>query len=326
MHRVAFWAHPQAFLLPGGGEVQLRETLRALKGLGEDVVMFAPWGEEGDASILHVFGLHKDNVGLVSTWKTLGRRVVVSPIFYALSWVDSLRTGDVGVIRTRVACYDGAKRYLLRAADFVLPNSEAEARLLVAMGVDLGKVRVVRNAVAQAWPSESVGGGRKGRHARRLLVLGRFESRKNQLRFLRWLDRAKGEWLEECRVLGRVVDRAYFEACSRFAGGQIVVSEAALEYGSPEHLALFRWATTVVVPSWYETPGLVGLEGASMGCEVWCTNRGCAAEYFERAVPFDPFTFRELNRAREAPIVPSSWQRVSWAGVAAELSGLYRQL
>lgn len=57
-------------------------------------------------------------------------------------------------------------------------------------------------------------------------------------------------------------------------------------------------AKVVVLPSWFETTGLVGLEGGIKDCNVVITNRGYAKEYFRDFVWYcDPDSLSSIRKA-----------------------------
>ena len=105
----------------------------------------------------------------------------------------------------------------------------------------------------------------------------------------------------------------------------VSVDEAALA-------GLFCGARVHVLPSWFETTGLVSLEAALSGCSIVSTSRGHAAEYFEDfAWDCDPgqpdSILAAVRSAWNAPPAPALRDRIlghyTWAHVAEATMAAY---
>ena len=82
--KIAFFVYPSALQAPGGGEILLLKTKEALEKKGISVKLFNQWEDKlKNFDILHVFGSVKDCLGIMETAKSLGVKVVLSPIFWS---------------------------------------------------------------------------------------------------------------------------------------------------------------------------------------------------------------------------------------------------
>ncbi len=312
MPRVLMWM-PSASDIPGGHRVQFHLTSDALQRLGVPLrTSTDPDPDMTDVDVVHGFGLSADQVH----WcRSMGLRTALSTIYWGCDyrikqpWKNQLRSLPQAVFRgarlSRAAfrghgevvrvCLTEARRELSQAlvfaaADVLLPNARGEAE---AIGRDLGvstPSHWVPNGVS---PGVFSPGEDSFESRRRLLYVGRIEPHKNQLGLIKAMDGTEIgltivgpphphhlEYLDECRRRCR----GWVEFLD-----PLPVSELA---------ALYRSARVHVLPSWFETTGLVSLEAALSGCGIVTTERGYAREYLgDHAWYCDPSDSRSIREA-----------------------------
>ncbi len=292
---------------PGGGEVQMHATARALNRMGLCVRMWRPWEDDLHwAQCLHLFGSEPEHLPVVEVARRRGVPVVLSPI----AWFDlAACLGEQGnwpcriaaaakfVVRAAWPQVPTWRRRLYRAVDLLLPNSHAEARQLIRyFGVPTDKLHVVPNGAderfAQAQPELFE---RRFGIRRFVLCPGRIEPRKNQLALI--------EALSDCGlplvILGDPVpNHQWYAARCRRKAGRNVHFIPALPHGDPLLAAAYAAAACVVLCSWFETPGLAALEAALCGTPVVVPARGSAREYFGPAAQYvDPGNRQSIRQA-----------------------------
>ena len=286
---VLLHAPSHALQAPGGGEVQLCRTARALDDLGVRVRPFNPWVNRlGGARLLHLFGMSREGLELARVARSKGVPVALSPICWfepaalralAPSRLGACRALGAWAIRRGFPRLPGWRRELLGLADAVLPNSEAEASQLNRLfGIDPGRVRVVPNGVmpcgrtADPDPFRRHYGGSDF-----VLYAGRIEPRKN----VQGLVRACRDLGLPLVAIGDAVpgSESYAERCRR-EGGSGVHWIDRLEPDDPILASAFAASRVFAMPSWFETPGLSALEAALAGAAVVITPFGCTREYF----------------------------------------------
>ena len=90
-----------------------------------------------------------------------------------------------------------------------------------------------------------------------------------------------------------------------------------------------------MLPSWFETTGLVSLEAALSGCSIVSTSRGHAREYLDRFATYcDPgrpdSVLAAVRQAWAAPPSPELRQRIldryTWSHVAEATVAAYATL
>jgi glycosyltransferase involved in cell wall biosynthesis len=282
-------AGSSAFQEPGGGEVQLIETARHLEGLGHAVRPFVPWIDRIEQSrLLHLFGMSREGLELARVARSRGVAVVVSPICWleprAFGPLAGSRLGGIGArlkwLARGVAPRGlGWRGSLLRLADLVLPNSEAEADQLVSrFGADRDRVEVVPNGVDRRFDGADPAVARERFGAEPFaLFVGRIEPRKNVMGAIQAARRAGRRLV----VIGGVVPghEDYARRCGK-AGGSAVTWVGAVAATDPLLASSYAAARVLVLPSWFETPGLAALEAALAGCAVVITPYGSTREVF----------------------------------------------
>lgn len=316
--------------VPGGGEIQLAQTQSGLLRHGVAARCWDPVGGRlEDIDCLHLFGSHREWLPLIVRARQAGKRVAVSPI----AWFDlasrwhapgagfrRLR-GTVGQLaRSLFPRLPDWRSRLYHGADILLPNSQAEAQQLTRyFGVAPQKIQVVPNGadprLAFASPdtfAERVGGPGF------VLCAGRIEPRKNQLELIRALAGIETRLV----VLGDVVPghEAYAAACRRAASDNVVF-HPAIAHGSPLLASALAACGCLVLPSWFETPGLVAIEAAMSGTPLVLTERGATVEYFgtlaQYVAPRDRAAMRRcvlgaLAQPRNPVLANLSLQRYTW--------------
>ncbi|HID78202.1 MAG TPA: glycosyltransferase [Planctomycetaceae bacterium] len=274
---------------PGGGQVQMYSLLEALRALGVKVRLWRPWEDRlSDVGVIHLFGSHAEHLGLVEAARRQGVPVVLSPI----AWFDPLSywaeprglarrvAGCVGLmLRAVVPGVPSWRRRLYHGVDRLLPNSQAEAEQLMRyFHVPPARIQVVPNG---ADPRFAEGDpepfarlvGRRGF----VLVPGRIEPRKNQLRLIEAIRR----WDFPTVVLGDPVPghEVYYQRCRRAAGREVQFI-GRLDHKDPLLASAYAACGCVALASYYETPGLVALEAGMSGTPLVLPSAGAAPEYF----------------------------------------------
>ena len=285
----------------GGHVVQLEKTADALRHAGLTVdTSYSATPEQTEIDLVHGFGLSAADI---RQWHSRGIRVAVSTIY----WDRAYRTG-VGrhdlTARTvagrglraakfaRVAALGrgplldaclsetAAERESYAAfesADLLLPNAKGEGRSIVAdFGVTTPIVTVPNGVDPERYSSEGI----PFEDRDLVLYVGRVEPHKNQLGLINAL---RGSGLPLMIAGHEHPDHAdYVRACRAAGEGWVDFHLSPSSFGASELADLYRRARVHVVPSWFETTGLVSLEAALSGCSIATTSRGHAGEYFEQ--------------------------------------------
>ena len=345
---------------PGGGEIQLLATARALRDLGVTARLWRPWEESlSEARCLHLFGSLPEHLPLVEAAKRAKVPVLLSPITW-FDWRSYWREPKSLLRRCKAVAGFAARaawpklpswrRRLYHAVDMLLPNSNAEAAQLTRyFQVPSQKIHIVPNAadsrfaggtpnaflrllerqVSETTPTDV---RIKLTDSRFVLSVGRIEPRKNQLGLIRAL-RGSGTPVV---LLGDAVPghERYWKACRRAADASVVFLPR-MDHNDPLLRSAYAACGCLALTGWYETPGLVALEAAMTGTPLVLPRSGSAEEYFGReaayVAPNDLAGIRHaVSQALESPRSKTSAERVqacfTWETTAEATQEAYRRV
>ncbi|MDQ4039106.1 MAG: glycosyltransferase family 4 protein [Actinomycetota bacterium] len=217
---------------------------------------------------------------------------------------------------------------LCESADLLLPNSRPEVEHLVReLGVSTpwrvvpngADPEVFSNQGAPSWEERSG-----------VIYVGRIEPHKNTLSLIQ----AMRQINLDLTIVGEPHPHHpdYVRRCHRAAGPHTQFMSARPQDVLPD---LLRRARVHVLPSWYETTGLVSLEAALCGCNVVSTSLGHATDYLGPAAWYcDPASQRSIRAAVLAAhdaqprgdLAKRIRDRFTWQHAAASTLGAYEQV
>jgi glycosyltransferase involved in cell wall biosynthesis len=261
----------------GGLQIQITETLTALRSLGVDAGLADPVRESlSKYDVLHVFSAHHGNHLILDTAKSLGIPVVLSPVLHPV-WTSSLvRRADVlerivgrltgWMITTNYALIKGA---INRAQCLVALGSSEKLALETNFGADPARVVVIPNGVSGRYfladPDPFT--KRFGFESGFVLCVAAINSRKNQLALVNALKGTAtplvliGECLSE--------NAAYLEALT---ASQDVHYLGPMAPDDPMLPSAYAAAAVTVLPSTSEVMPLTVIESLAAGTPVVMTN------------------------------------------------------
>jgi glycosyltransferase involved in cell wall biosynthesis len=190
-------------------------------------------------------------------------------------------------------------RYVLRNADLLLPNSWNEGHLLVNhFKVDPKKIHPVPIGVdekfARAKPDKFA--GEYGINDF-LLFVGRIDKNKNVLNLIKAYKRTGLE--TKLVIIGHTSNKEYLGKCLKAAeGDKNVIFCGFMPHDSDLLSSAYAAAKALILPSWFETPGIVALEAGLAGANVAITKIGGTTEYFKSlAFYIDPYKLSSIEKA-----------------------------
>ncbi len=328
--------------------VQFEKTAGALAEAGLDVVTDltdAPPTTEVD--LVHGFGLSADHI---RHWHRRGVPVALSTIYWERSYRQdggpgrptSARALAGRIVRSaqfarscwqgRTALTEACLQWItedvrdlaqFEAADLLLPNAVGEGDSIRRdFGVSTPIVPIPNGVDPDRFP-ESVEPFDQRSY---VLYVGRIEPHKNQLGLIEAL---RGSGLPLVIAGHAHPDHPrYIRQCQDAGAGWVTFH---VSFDESELADLYRRARVHVLPSWFETTGLVSLEAALSGCSIVSTSRGYAREYFEDLAWYcDPArgesVLSAVRSAWASPPRPAlrdrvlehyTWERVAEATIAA---------
>ena len=311
--RALLWM-PGGDRVPGGHYVQIQQTCKHLRFLDVDAnISFAADADVSGYDIVHGFGLGPKEVRYC---RQRGLPVVLSTIYWndyvtfrrgsSQQWHTWEGRGRTGFVLLRSALQGRhvekcaaitsklqGQRVVFEMSDLLLPNSQMEADAIQADLTTTTPYHVVPNAVDPTMFNPAATQGSIGRN--HVLFVGRFEPHKNQLGLI---EAMRGADIPTVLVgPPHPHHPAYYEHCKRQATKNITILP-----GVPQEklAALYSAAKVHVLPSGFETTGLVSLEAALCGCNIVTTDRGYTREYFQDMAWYcDPYDPQSIRRAIE---------------------------
>lgn len=360
--KVLFATHQTAFQQhSGGGEVQLSKTEAALRSQGVTVERFDPFETQiHEYDLLHVFSSHPNLCTLVEYADQVGVPAVVSPIYYdnvheilqsplrfarnagnypySLKSVLSKSIEQVAPEKL-VSALDPKKR-LYDAAAALFPNSYREGELLQRrFDAPSKKIHVVPNGVDERFTDATPAVFEASYDAEDfVLMVCSIDPRKNLITALEALEGVG----KDIVVIGsprdgKEEDQRYAERFERTASE---ISEKVYLLGHVDHesdllASAYAACDVFLLPSWFETPGLVALEAGLAGAKVAITKFGPTEEYFGDHVQYvDPTSKRSIRRGvQQAAREPDTLglrerieQNYLWRHVATTTKSAYEKV
>lgn len=344
---------------PGGDTVQVINTARQLEQLGVEVVISADCLMDlSTFDCVHLWNLervHETYVHMTNA-RSQGKCMVLSPIYWTNAgsaatlrriqpwrlrpthenaknvyrYLQARSTSErraIGLALRRG--WARCRREILDSVGAILPNSQAEARLLAAQAPPGARIFAVPNGVDPELcrRMETFDFDPPPRRSG-VLCVAHFDVRKNQLRLI--------EALRDTDIQVTFVGRprrmheGYFRRCLLRAGPYMKFLGLR---NYEEVLQLMLYSKVHVCPSHFETPGLASLEAAALGCRLALGDCPPVREYFQdHAVYFASRDVAAIRRgvlaALDAPPAKSLPRRVldnfTWMHAAKATLGAYR--
>ncbi|OYD15883.1 hypothetical protein CH330_04310 [candidate division WOR-3 bacterium JGI_Cruoil_03_51_56] len=312
--KVLFGTFSAATVLGGGVKVQVDALARELERLGVIVERFNPWKDYrlSDFDLFHLFSANVGTFHLGRAMKGQGIKLVVSPVFFSRH--SPRRVATMIAVAKRFRKKGGFWtehlfcKELCNMADLVLPNTRTEADLIIqAFSIPGDKVSIIPNGVDErfyyAKPDEFI---RQYGIKNFVLYAGHIGlGRKNVLPFLKVMKELNLPTV----LIGRVIDNEYGNRCRKIIRQSPNITHIpVLPPNSPLLGSAYAACDTIVLPSFYETPGLAALEAGLAGAKVCITKFGGTVEYFGQYANYlDPYSESSIKESvNEAVTKPKS--------------------
>lgn len=222
------------------------------------------------------------------------------------------------------------KRFLLKNADIVLPNGQAELEGLVSDFTAPKLALVVPNGADDDFMEAKADSFiNKYQLSDFVLSVGRVETRKNLVALAKACKKLE---LPLVLIGNDKLEPDYVSQVRKAAGEKfVIVPELPYEQlGSA-----YKAAKVHALVSWFETPGLSNLEAAVAGCNIVSTNVGTANEYFgDMAWYASPNDQHSIEHALKAAFLAPKTKalarhilhRFSWNQVAEITEKAYKKI
>ncbi|GGE22973.1 glycosyltransferase [Streptococcus himalayensis] len=318
--------------MPGGDTIQILKTKEQLEKLGVEVdISLELEPDLSNYDLVHLTNItriHETYIQMKNA-KSQGKPVALSTIFWPMEEFEQkgqhglrkllsrylnidnierlkiLARGlknwgiwDKSTVNLLTVGYTDMQKFVIENTDIFLPNAELEMQMLnKVFGVQKKNYIVVPNAIDKDIVEKyrDVQDTEFEEYKDAIICVGRIEARKNQLALLQALQDTDYKVI----LVGKVSDnfKKYFESIK-----DIVDKNENFFYiesiPNDKLYKLFKLCRVSVLPSWLDTPGLVSLEAAAMGCSLAVSHIGTTVEYFgEEAFYCSPDDIESIKRA-----------------------------
>ena len=328
--RIAFDHHLPFLLAHGGFQLQMEQTLSALRAIGVDAEWLRFWDAGQQPDIIHFFG--KPDSAYLRFARGKGIKTVVNELLTGLGSrsESKLRIQSAVVRIAKKMCPQAASRMRWDAgdiADALVALTPHEAHLMRSVfHAPWEKIHVVPNGVADVFLQQ-------GTEQRQdwLLCTAVIHPRKRVLELAEAATRAA----TPLRIYGRPYDdrEQYFRDFLRVVQSSGGLVQWCGELTDQEELArIYRRAKGFVLLSTMESLSLSALEAAACKTPLllsdlpWATTTfGRGAEYAQNTGRVEVIAAR-LRKFYDCPGSPTGFQPCSWTQVARQLRRLYESL
>ena len=311
--RVLMQSRNNFFSLQGGDTIQLLKTKSELERLGVKVDISLDLEPDlSNYDVVHLSNLTRiqETYIQMKNAKKQNKPIVLSTIYWPTDEFEKI--GQVGWRKMLNKCLDINKeerlkavyryittkeernkatveliknkyvemqREVLMTVDCCLPNSKTEIeKLEKTLNIGTLKYIVVPNGIDKnivQTPLQNTTEFEQYRDA--IICVGRIDTRKNQLNLVKALD-GSGKKL----VLVGAVSKnhvKYFEQIKPYLEKNEYFTYIP-HIDNTKLYQLFKVCKVNALPSWFDTPGLVNLESAAMGCNLAISSKGTTKDYF----------------------------------------------
>ncbi len=370
--RVLMQIRSNAFSLQGGDTLQLIKTKEGLIKKGHDVdVSLELKPDLKNYDVIHLFNITRVQETFIQSQnaKKQNKPIVLSTIYWpnnefeknngglglrgffgrtlsidqiermkAIAKFLVLNQRDEGTKYLITHSYRKMQQQILDSADVFLPNAMEEMNQIkhhLNFVANQDDVVVVPNAIDNDLVkiSDDIYSGKYDKYKNWIVCVGRIDPRKNQLKLLESLEGTDYKLL----LIGKCSNgqKNYFQKVMKK-----IKNNKNIEYldhvPNNELYQIYKACKVSVLPSWYETPGLVSLEAASMRCNIVVSEKGTTKDYFGNYAFYcditNPFSIREqIDKAFNTPFDENFRDYIlknyTWNKAAMETEkGYYRAL
>lgn len=331
-----------AGIVHGGVRMQSQKTAEYLQNIGHSVDLFNPWESCDPESYdcIHLFLAANETLTAAQRLSGLNSKLVVSPVFFTrrspatIRKVMRLEKFGSQYVTGFFSDYS-IKAGVCDAADLVLPNTKAEARLISeGLGINQEKVIVIPNGVDPRFEHASpvLFHGTYGIQNFTLFVGDASAERKNLYPLLKHYKTEDPPLV----IIGARNNSPYSEACMQIINtNENIHFLGPMDHDDPLLESAYAAASVFTLPSQFETPGIAALEAALAGCNIAITDVGGTREYFgEHADYIDPENETSIMPAIRAAHEKTKTDTLknhiketcTWAAVAQKTEKAYRSI
>lgn len=341
MLRVAVLSYPMLFQRQGGLQIQILETIAALKRLEIQAELINPNQDNlADYDLVHVFSAINGNYRLVEAAKGVARPVVISPLIRP-DWTKYTGLRErfldrlVGKLsRWHIHTTYREINFCLQTSDFIVALGEIEKKSITdAFGIISSKIDVIPNGIPQRFfeASSDLFTEEYGLEPGFVLCVAAINSHKNQLALAQALQDTS------CKIVlvGQCLetDKDYLAQILDFPN---VFYSGSLDYQDPLLVSAYAAAGVFCLPSRSEVMPLSVLEALASGTPAIVTKHHSmdVSGMHQVLAEIEPDSHEQIRSTVNRFLIGSISSEqcrnavfhLNWDNVAQDLSGIYRSL
>lgn len=335
-----FGSYQAISILEGGVKTQVLSLKTELEKNGHQVILFDCWENYSfkDTDFIHLFCAHIGTYHLAKSIKALGARIILTPVIYSRRSPKLIRTAlpftkylaKIGILHP----YQIASE-LCEMSYIITPNTQQECLLIKSgFNIEASKIYLLPNGVNERfYHADPTIFTSKYKIKNFILYVGHIGwPRKNVLNLLKAVKDIDFPLV----LIGKLIDNEYGYACLnliRSRKNTLLIND--LEHTSPLLASAYAACDTLVLPSWYETPGLVALEAALAGAKIVITPYGGTKEYFKDYAQYiNPFSIKSIKDAiiksleqqKDNLLREYIYKHYLWSHAAQKLIDIYKRI
>ena len=319
----------------GGVQHRIRKTVSALREKGVSAEYFNQFESNvALCDILHVFGYTCENLGLIRCAKAYGKKVVISPVAPLINGrkIDFYRMLSHFPIQTTYKLLIQS----IQLADLVIVETKKEADFIRKhYRIPLERIEIIPNGAEEITVADESVFDAIGKKCKYILHVGRFDENKNQINVIKAMRKTN---IDVVFAGGAShMDLKYYDLCKKEAEGYANFHFLGwLDADSPLLRSAYANADTFVMPSYYETFGLVIVEAGIAGAKLALSSTLPILDYeaFKDCKTFNPADITEMrecimeviNMPANATLANRIKHDFSWKAVAQKHSECYEGL
>jgi len=280
---------------PSNGVVSQALTWKkGLENAGHQVCLVNMWEPNNwaDFDVLHLFGFSQYMYEFINGVKKINSNIVLSPIL----------DPSVSINRMKLYSYWGNDKLRLYNSNYclrklkldikkILVRSEFESKYIEkSFGFEKEKISIVRLSYDTNRFCSDVVNTKRSDFCLHISLLT--DERKNVKRLIE----SARKYGFKLKLAGKLRNKSEVDLLNSW-----IDDAENIEYlgflSFDDMIELYNKAKVFVLPSTYEGVGIVGLEAASMGCDIAVTNIGGPKEYYSKyARQVDPFSIDSIGK------------------------------
>lgn len=328
--KVRIVSYPHVGLGKGGMNIQIKNTIDALKQNRVNVIEHNFMDNEIAEDVLHVFGTHSSSMRLVEHCRKLNVPVIISTVFNRFDVSSTRKKLDKYFMNIPGFLSElSTVKKMLNLADLIIALNDEERELLIYyFGLNKDKIIVIPNGIDEEYLNNSDAKFNIKKNV--VLNVASITPIKNQLNLIKASINAP--W--ELRLVGPVGDLEYFRLCQNIANGaKNITFVGSLPYNSVLLQNEYAEAKTFCLPSFSEVQPLSIIEAAAYNCNIVVSNRFPLNKELKSSAffvnPSDSTTIsKQIKKSLETTSQTSSALRnlLLWKEVGEKILKIYESL